>query len=72
MSLKILVKICIKFCRNASNMFCYSIYRQMERDACVFLPKIHSGMRIPDGDLPISNDCHLLLASIPGESVRRF
>jgi len=52
---------------------CFVIeYTGRWRDACVFLPKISSGMRIPDGDLPICNVCHLLLASIKGESIRRF
>lgn len=52
---------------------CFVIkYTDRWRDACVFLPKIFSCMRIPDGDLPICNVCHLLLASIPGESIRHF
>jgi len=52
---------------------CFVIkYTDRWRDACVFLSKISSGMRIADGDLLICNVCHLLLASIPGESIRRF
>jgi hypothetical protein len=71
MSLKIFVMICIKFFAMLQIRFVMK-YADRWRDTCVFLPKISSDIRIPDGDLPICKVCHLLLAAILNESIRHF